>query len=56
MEEVRTGIVLYPHAQFSAAMGLKDLFQVAGRIAERSDQATPRLRVQNTEVIKQLPG
>lgn len=43
------GIVLYPGAQLSAAMGLADLFQIAERTAERSDQGAPRLRVQTLQ-------
>ncbi|MBS1303455.1 GlxA family transcriptional regulator [Loktanella sp. SALINAS62] len=49
MDEVRIGIVLYPGAQLSAAMGLADLFQVAKQMAERSDQGAPRLRVQTLQ-------
>lgn len=32
MAEIRIGIVLYPGAQRSAAMGLEDLFHVAVRL------------------------
>ncbi len=49
MDEVRIGIVLYPGAQLSAAMGLADLFQIAGRASERSDQGAPWLRVQTLQ-------
>lgn len=49
MEDLRIGIVLYPGAQLSAALGLIDLFLIAGRIAERSDQDTPRLLVETLE-------
>ncbi|MEQ5828888.1 GlxA family transcriptional regulator [Sulfitobacter sp. NFXS29] len=46
MDEIRIGIILYLGAQLSAAMGLADLFQIAERTAEGSDQGAPRLRVQ----------
>lgn len=49
MAEIRIGIVLYPGAQLSAAMGLTDLFEIAGRMGERSDQGAPRLRVQTLQ-------
>ena len=45
MGEIRIGIVLYPGAQLSAAMGLTDLFLIAGRVAEQADPAMSRLAV-----------
>jgi transcriptional regulator GlxA family with amidase domain len=47
MAEVGIGIVLYPGAQISAAMGLTDLFQVADRMAQGADHAPPRIRVRH---------
>ncbi|WP_341235595.1 GlxA family transcriptional regulator [uncultured Sulfitobacter sp.] len=55
MEDLRIGIVLYPGAQLSAALGLTDLFLIAGRIAERSDQGVPRLRVQTLQACEPAP-
>jgi hypothetical protein len=49
MSEVRIGIVLYPGTQLSAAMGLADLFQIAGRIADRAGQGAPQLQVRTFE-------
>jgi transcriptional regulator GlxA family with amidase domain len=49
MNEIRIGIVLYPGAQLSAAMGLTDLFHIAGQMAERTDQGAPRLRVRDIQ-------
>lgn len=49
MSEVRIGIVLYPGAQRSAAMGLEDLFHVAARLTPASDAGAPLLRVRMIE-------
>lgn len=49
MSDIRIGIVLYPGAQLSAAMGLTDLFHIAGQLAERSDHEAPRLLVRTLE-------
>ncbi|WP_121634491.1 GlxA family transcriptional regulator [Tropicibacter alexandrii] len=43
MDQVRIGILLYPGAQNSAAMGLADLFHVAGRIAGEKDRLQVRM-------------
>ena len=64
MDEIRVGIVRYPRAQLSAALGLSDLFDIAGRIAERADQCAPALRVRIIETeaaeaaggLSELPG
>lgn len=45
MDEIRIGIVLYPGVQLSAAMGLTDLFYLAGQTA--TDQGAPRLLVRD---------
>ncbi len=42
MDQVRIGILLYPGAQQSAAMGLADLFHVAGRMAGEKDRIQVR--------------
>uniref|UniRef100_UPI003BAB3DE5 GlxA family transcriptional regulator n=1 Tax=Stappia sp. TaxID=1870903 RepID=UPI003BAB3DE5 len=47
MDEIRIGIVLYPGAQLSAAMGLTDLFAIAGRVAAQADQPISRLAVRS---------
>lgn len=49
MNVIGIGILLYPGAQVSAAMGLTDLFGIAGQIAERSDQGAPRLKIDTIE-------
>ncbi|MCZ4270594.1 GlxA family transcriptional regulator [Tritonibacter mobilis] len=49
MSEVRIGIVLYPGAQRSAAMGLEDLFHVVARLTPTSDAGAPVLRVRMIE-------
>ncbi|WP_073334363.1 DJ-1/PfpI family protein [Wenxinia saemankumensis] len=49
MSDLRIGIVHYPGAQLSAAMGLADLFGIAGEIADRADRGAPRL---STRVIE----
>lgn len=46
MSEIRIGIVLYPGAQLSAALGLADLFEVAGGIAERVGEGAPHLEIE----------
>lgn len=43
MDQVRIGILLYPGAQRSAAMGLADLFHVAGRMAGEKDRIQVRM-------------
>ncbi|HEX7747700.1 MAG TPA: helix-turn-helix domain-containing protein [Bordetella sp.] len=50
MADVRIGIVLYPGVQLSAAMGLTDLFKVAGRTADDAEHASPRLLVRHLRV------
>jgi transcriptional regulator GlxA family with amidase domain len=50
MAEVSIGIVLYPGVQLSAAMGLTDLFKVAGRTAYDAEPASPRLRVRHLRI------
>jgi transcriptional regulator GlxA family with amidase domain len=50
MADVRIGIVLYPGVQLSAAMGLTDLFKVAGRMADGAEHASPRLLVRHLRV------
>lgn len=47
MDEVRIGIVLYPGVQMSAAMGLRDLFQIAGRMVQGADPGGPRIGVRD---------
>ncbi|PWB83194.1 MAG: AraC family transcriptional regulator, partial [Methylocystaceae bacterium] len=47
MTEVKIGIVLYPGVQLSAALGLTDLFKVAGRIADSADHPPAHLRVRH---------
>ena len=47
MDEIRIGIVLYPGAQLSAAMGLTDLFTIAGRVAAQAGWAAPVTECQN---------
>lgn len=49
--------MLYPGAQVSAAMGLRDLFEIAGRIAQGTDQGTPRIWVRDVVAsIGDLPS
>lgn len=55
MDEIRIGIVLYPGAQLSAALGLADLFRVAAQTAERADQGAPRVRVQTLQADDLIP-
>lgn len=50
MTDIQIGIVLYPGAQLSAAMGLTDLFKVAGRMMEGADHASRRLRVRHLQI------
>ncbi|WP_426128406.1 GlxA family transcriptional regulator [Pararhizobium sp. PWRC1-1] len=50
MTATQIGIVLYPGAQLSAALGLTDLFTVAGRIADGVEHPTTRLRVRHLRV------
>lgn len=50
MTNIQIGIVLYPGAQLSAALGLTDLFMVAGRIAGGVEGATTHLRVRHLQV------
>jgi len=45
MTTIRFGILLYPGAQNSAALGLADLFEIAGRMARTTAQDTPQLQV-----------
>lgn len=45
MSGIRIGILLYPGAQNSAALGLVDLFGIAGRMACDTEQDTPQLQV-----------
>ncbi|RVV98663.1 GlxA family transcriptional regulator [Mesobaculum littorinae] len=45
MDDIRIGILLYPGAQTSAAMGLADLFHIAERMALSADRDMPHLRV-----------
>lgn len=49
MSEIRIGIVLYPGAQRSAAMGLEDLFHVAVRLTPAADAGVPVLRTRMIE-------
>lgn len=56
MDEIGIGILLYPGAQVSAAMGLTDLFHIAGQMAERSDQGAPRLRVRTLQADAPAAG
>lgn len=49
MTAVRIGIILYPGAQRSAALGLADLFGIAGRIARETAPAAPALQVHMLE-------
>ncbi|WP_332302931.1 GlxA family transcriptional regulator [Rhizobium sp. GR12] len=50
MTDVKIGIVLYPGAQLSAALGLTDLFKVACRTADGSEHASARLHVRHLQV------
>ncbi len=45
MNAIRIGIILYPGAQRSAALGLADLFEIAGRIARETAPGAPTLQV-----------
>jgi transcriptional regulator GlxA family with amidase domain len=56
VDHIRIGIVLYPHAQSSAVMGLTDLFHIAGQMAERTDQGASRLRVRNVQADPTAPS
>ncbi|EAU46171.1 putative transcriptional regulator protein [Salipiger bermudensis HTCC2601] len=62
MTEVRIGIVLYPGAQRSAAMGLEDLFHVADRMTPNAGGGGQRLHVRmikaddGAEALQDLPG
>lgn len=47
MRAIRIGIVLYPGVQLSAAMGLTDLFYVAGQAA--AEKGSPRLQVHDIQ-------
>lgn len=47
MTDIQIGIVIYPGAQLSAAMGLTDLFKVAGQTAEGMEHTSTRLRVRH---------
>lgn len=50
MATIQISIILYPGAQLSAAMGLTDLFKVAGRIAKGVDLDITRLRVRHLRI------
>ena len=50
------GILLYPGAQHSAAMGLADLFHVAGRMAGQDDRGVSSLSVQLMDTPLNLPS
>ena len=52
MEQIRIGILLYPGVQTSAAMGLADLFHVAGRMVGQKD----RLLVRTLDAPPDRPG
>lgn len=52
MEQLRIGILLYPGVQTSAAMGLADLFHVAGRMVSQKD----RLLVRTLDAPPDRPG
>jgi transcriptional regulator GlxA family with amidase domain len=62
MAEIRIGIVLYPGAQRSAAMGLEDLFHVAGRMTPDAGLGAQALRVRlldvadGAEALRDLPA
>lgn len=45
MEQVNIGIVMYPGAQMSAALGLSDLFSLAAGFADGGETAVPHLVV-----------
>lgn len=49
MTAIRIGIILYPGAQRSAALGLADLFEIAGRIARETAPGAPTLQVRELE-------
>lgn len=49
MTAARIGIILYPGAQRSAALGLADLFEIAGRISGDTAPAAPALQVRLLE-------
>lgn len=49
MSTIRIGIILYPGSQRSAALGLADLFEIAGRIAREAAPAVPSLQVRVLE-------
>jgi transcriptional regulator GlxA family with amidase domain len=50
MKVVQISIVLYPGAQLSAALGLTDLFKVAGQTAHGFEHGAPRLRIRHLEI------
>ncbi|MBL8563620.1 MAG: helix-turn-helix domain-containing protein [Gemmobacter sp.] len=56
MIPIRIGILLYPGAQRSAALGLADLFEIAGRIARDARLAAPPLEVSIIEPPLPTPG
>ena len=49
MTAIRIGIILYPGAQRSSALGLEDLFGIAERIARETAPAAPALQVHMLE-------
>jgi transcriptional regulator GlxA family with amidase domain len=49
MTAIRIGIILYPGSQRSAALGLADLFEIAGRIARETAPTAPALQVRMLE-------
>jgi transcriptional regulator GlxA family with amidase domain len=49
MSTICIGIILYPGSQRSAALGLADLFEIAGRIAREAAPAVPSLQVRMLE-------
>lgn len=57
MTEIRIGIVMYPGAQRSAALGLADLFGIAGRMACNTEHDTPHLQVRllESETVSDAP-
>ncbi|KIQ05581.1 AraC family transcriptional regulator [Agrobacterium tumefaciens] len=50
MTAIQISIILYPGAQLSAAMGLTDLFKVAGRIADEVEHDFTRLRIRHVRI------
>lgn len=53
MNEVQISIVLYPGAQLSAALGLTDLFKVAGQTAQGFEPTSQHLRVRHLEIERE---